>query len=244
MKRPTAKRKAHKSGSPTTALTTVTNPSLDHVALKAKQRRLREGFEPSLTLRVHRALSWYGRACDEPNDTDVRFILLWIAFNAAYAAEIDAEMSGERERFRQFFSTLVHLDPDQRIYGMVWSRFPSEIRLLLDNQFVFPPFWAYQNGAENCADWRDKLQRAKRKINVAMAAHDTPLILSILFDRLYVLRNQLIHGGATWCSSVNRNQVRDGAAVLINLVPTFVDIMMDNPEHPWAMPHYPVVEEG
>jgi hypothetical protein len=75
-----------------------------------------------------------------------------------------------------------------------------------------------------------------------MASHDTPLILSILFDRLYVLRNQLIHGGATWCSKVNRDQVRDGAAVLMSLVPTFIDIMMDNPTHPWAMPHYPVVE--
>lgn len=29
------------------------------------------------------------------------------------------------------------------------------------------------------------------------------MILSILFDRLYVLRNQLVHGGATWNSDVN-----------------------------------------
>lgn len=36
------------------------------------------------------------------------------------------------------------------------------------------------------------------------------MILSILFDRLYVLRNQLVHRGATWNSDVNRDQVRDG----------------------------------
>ncbi|WP_425067816.1 hypothetical protein [Reyranella sp.] len=38
-----------------------------------------------------------------------------------------------------------------------------------------------------------------------------------ILDRLYVLRNQLLHGGATWNSSVNRSQVRDGAAVLSRL---------------------------
>ena len=51
----------------------------------------------------------------------------------------------------------------------------------------------------------------------------------MVFDRLYVLRNQLVHGGATWNSSVNRAQVRDGAAILGFLLPVFVDLMMDNP---------------
>ena len=34
-----------------------------------------------------------------------------------------------------------------------------------------------------------------------------------VFDRLYVLRNQLVHGGSTWNSGINRTQVRDGAAI-------------------------------
>jgi hypothetical protein len=57
-----------------------------------------------------------------------------------------------------------------------------------------------------------------------------------------VLRNQLIHGGATWNSSVNRDQVRDGAAVMGCLLPVFIDIMMDHPDRGWDMPHYPVIE--
>ena len=67
-------------------------------------------------------------------------------------------------------------------------------------------------------------------------------MLSIVFGRLYVLRNQLVHGGATWNSDVNRDQVRDGAAILACLLPIFVDLMMDHPAHEWAMPHYPVVD--
>jgi hypothetical protein len=221
---------------------TKANSELSHELLKTKQRELRDGFTTELTLRVHRGLSWYGRACEEADDIDVRFILLWIAFNAAYATEIDADIGGDREQFRLFFRTLVQLDESHRIYNLVWSRFPSEVRLLLDNRYVFAPFWAHQNGMPGTEDWEERLRRAKHKANTAMAAQDTPLILSILFDRLYVLRNQLVHGGATWCSSVNRDQVRDGAALLKSLMPVFLDIMMDNPQHAWGMPFYPVVK--
>ena len=66
--------------------------------------------------------------------------------------------------------------------------------------------------------------------------------LSLVFDRLYVLRNQLVHGGATWNSRVNRDQVRDGAAILAVHMPVFVDVMMDSPGEDWGRPFYPVVE--
>jgi hypothetical protein len=217
-------------------------PTLHHQSLKEKQRSLRDGFSTQLTLRVHRGLSWYGRACAEDDDADVRFILLWIAFNAAYASDLDVDAGNDRDKFRLFFKTLVELDRDDRIYRLVWSRFSNEIRLLLDNRYVFAPFWAHQNGLTGNADWEERLARAKHAVGKAVAGHDTPTILSILFDRLYVLRNQLVHGGATWCSKVNRDQVRDGAAILANLVPIFIDIMMDNPQHPWGMPFYPVAE--
>jgi len=51
-----------------------------------------------------------------------------------------------------------------------------------------------------------------------------------------------VHGGATWNSDVNRDQVRDGASLLGCLLPIFIDLMMDNPGHEWPMPNYPVVE--
>ena len=64
----------------------------------------------------------------------------------------------------------------------------------------------------------------------------------MLFDRLYMLRNQLIHGGATWNSTVNRDQLRDGSEILSYLLPIMVDIMMDNPQEDWGRPFYPVVD--
>lgn len=210
--------------------------------LKEKQRSIRDGFPAALALRVHRALSWLGRAEKEADDEDVRFILLWVGFNAAYADDVNAESNSERGAFKAYFDALVSLDHDARIYNAVWNRFPHELRLLLHNKYVFAPFWNHQNGLEGHEDWAERLALSQRSIAAAMAKSDTPRILAIVFDRLYVLRNQLIHGGSTWNSGVNRDQVRDGAAIMICLLPIFVDIMMDNPLHDWGRPFYPVVD--
>ena len=210
--------------------------------LKNKQRAIRDRFPETLGLRTHRSLSWLGRAEKETSDSDVRFILLWIGFNAAYASDIVEDISSERGAFRNFFDTLIELDKDHRIYNAVWERFPHEIRLLLNNKYVFAPFWNHHNNIAGFENWADSLSQSQRVIAIAMTKRDTARILSVVFDRLYVLRNQIVHGGATWNSGVNRSQVGDGAAVLGYLLPLFVDIMMDNPSRDWGKPFYPVVE--
>lgn len=213
---------------------------LTHAALKSKQRELRDGFPDTLGLRVHRALSWLGRAEAESGDPDAQFLFAWIAFNAAYAEERD--VVGERSAFRDFFEKLVRLDPDRRIYDAIWSRFPGPIRLLLTNRYVFEPFWKHRNDVPGYENWEERFEKAAAACNVALARSDTPRVLSLVFDRLYVLRNQLVHGGATWASSVNRDQVRDGAAILMFLLPIFLDVMMSTPDEDWGRPFYPVVE--
>lgn len=210
-------------------------------ALKEKQRAIRETFPEPLALRTHRALSWLKRAEQETDDPDVRFILLWISFNSAYASELGPDISGERSAFSAFFDALIALDSSHRIYDVVWTRFPHEIRVLLNNRYVYSPFWSHQNGVDGYSDWDARLAASHKAIAISMAQRNTTRILTVLFDRLYVLRNQLVHGGATWSGGVNRDQVRDGAAVLGSLLPLFIDIMMDNPHRDWGKPFYPVV---
>lgn len=211
--------------------------------LKDKQRLLREGFPEALALRVHRALSWLGRAVNEEEDIDLKFIVLWIGFNAAYANELNMELNSERGSFRSFFEMLVMLDKEQKIYNAVWKRYSQEIRLLLENKYVFAPFWQYQNGVSEYDNWEERLASSRRVIASALTQRDTSLILSVLFDRLYVLRNQVMHGGATWNSSVNRSQIRDGSAVMDTLLPIFIELMMDHPRRDWGKPFYPVVSQ-
>lgn len=215
----------------------------DAQQLKEKQRQLRDGFPDSLGLRVHRAISWLTRASHEADDPDAAFVFLWIAFNSAYSQDIGiAYHVSEKGRFKSFLSTLLAFDQSDRIYDIVWTRFPHEIRLILENQYVFGAFWNHQNGIEGHEDWSERLESSVRKAKMALAEKDTERVLNELFDRLYVLRNQMIHGGATWAGQVNRAQVNDGVAILGSLIPVFVDLMMDHPEHPWKDAIYPVVD--
>ena len=218
--------------------------NLEFSALKEKQRAIRAGFPETMGLRVHRAISWVGRseACD--GDDDARFLFLWIAFNAAYADEQEFQSIalGERAAFLDFFGKLVALDHEKRIYRAVWQRFTGPVRMLMENRYVFNPFWQHHNGIDGYEDWEERFKASAKSFAQAFQAGDTARVLSFVFDRLYVLRNQLIHGGSTWNSGVNRAQVRDGAAILAFLLPVFVDLMMDNPDQDWGKPFYPVLE--
>ena len=218
--------------------------SLKFSALKEKQRAIRAGFPETMGLRIHRHISCVGRseACD--GDAYARFLFLWIAFNAAYADEREFQSiaPGERAAFLDFFGKLVVLDKEKKVYKALWQRFTGPVRLLMDNRFVFNPFWQHHNGIDGYEDWEARFNASVRSFTQAFQAGDTARVLSFVFDRLYVLRNQLIHGGATWNSGVNRAQVRDGAAILAFLLPVFVDLMMDNPDQDWGKPFYPVVD--
>ena len=216
--------------------------TLDYKSLKERQRAERDNHPTNLALRVHRALSWLDRA-EQCEDQDGRFIFLWIAFNAAYANDLgDQERPREKQLFQLFLEKLADLDQDDVLYKLIWSEFPGSIRVLLDNRFVYQPFWDFHNGRINEGDWVSGFERARQAANRALAAHETVTVLAIILDRMYTLRNQLVHGGATWNSSVNRDQLRDCSAFLGKLVPYVIQLMMDNPNVLWGDACYPVVE--
>ena len=111
-----------------------------HQAMVAVQRN-------AFTLRMHRALSWLQRAVDEKTDDDVAFMCLWIAFNAAYAQDNGShtDNASERQTFRSFVAEACRLDIDKALPALVWQVFPGPIRVLLDNQYLFQPFWEALN---------------------------------------------------------------------------------------------------
>ena len=217
--------------------------SLKFSALKEKQRAIRAGFPETMGLRVHRAISWVGRseACD--GDDDARFLFLWIAFNAAYANDLgDGDRLHEKQAFGQFLDKLVELDSADTLYKLIWTEFPGSIRVLLKNHYVFEPFWDFNRGKIGEEEWRGPFEWANKASCQALAEHHTTATLSIVLARMYTLRNQLIHGGSTWGSKVNRDQLRDCVDFLSKLVPHVIVLMLDNPNTLWGEACYPVVE--
>lgn len=219
---------------------------LSHKTLKDRQRLERHTHSENLGLRVHRALSWLDRAEKEKSakDIDAQFIFLWISFNSAYANEIhDNRLFSEQATFGNFLSRLCELDTNNRLYNLVWNEFASSIRLLLANKYVFAGFWEHQRQVKTADEWKTEFDTANSISNKALGNKDTATVLSIVFARLYTLRNQMLHGGATWNSSVNIDQKRDATNFIAKFVPFVIEIMLDNADQVWGTANYPVISD-
>ena len=196
----------------------------------------------SLNIRLYRAISWLKAASKHEDDIDVAYLSLWISFNACYAFNDDGETPlGEKEKFRQFIARLVQHDEENRIFKILWDKFSNAVRIMLENQYVFKPFWDFQRS--QTGSWKRKLENSVKEANLHLANRNVAGLLEILLDRLYVLRNQLIHGGATYQSSINRKTIRDGCRILQFLVPVIIEIMMANPQEDWGEIDFPVVKD-
>lgn len=200
-----------------------------------------------LRLRLYRSLSWLERA-DAEDDADAKYMFLWVAFNAAYAMKQGEEKVKEWELYENYLSILTRL-VSPRLHGTARTKLREPIISLMNNEYVFWGFW--DSVTDETFDWED--WRWKRRFENERDTVQTELgkakgtntfeMLTKVFARLYELRNQLMHGCATQHGSLNRRQVRDGAAILSVLVPLFLDIMMDHCEEDWGKISYPVRDD-
>lgn len=214
----------------------------EHAAISLKQKfdACSAAHSEASRVRIHRAISWLARAQRETEDADARFLFLWIAFNAAYAREFGFEES-QRGQSAAFIEAVCALDTQRRLHASLFSQFSGPVRTLIDNRFVFEPFWRALRDHDASGRWETTFAASKQRATKAILAGETAVVLGVVFDRLYVLRNQLVHGGATWNSKVNRQQVRDGANLMGSLVPIVIGVMLEHPEAEFGEVAFPVV---
>ncbi|MBI1452888.1 MULTISPECIES: HEPN domain-containing protein [Acinetobacter] len=192
-------------------------------------------------LRIHRGLSWLKKAKQLDQELDLQFIALWVSFNAIYAQ--DLLISQDKQSLRQFLHLICQKDQEDKIYNILWEKYSQPIRLLLDNQYIYQGFWDYQNQKISLDACKTGLLEEKQKVLHALGQKDSVDILMVLFNRLYTLRNQIVHGGATYNSSVNRPQLKDACRILDALLPVFILVLLENaPSLDLGKPFYPVVQ--
>ena len=179
----------------------------------------------------------------DADDPDLAFLLYWIAFNAAYARDISRDFSDERlsERgaFEKYLDTLLSLDEDGAIEAALWDDLRGTATSLLENEYLFRPFFDLTFGQRGNGRWKTWFADAQQKLKVARQERNTRRVLITLFRRLYTLRNQLVHGGARWRSCFNRDSVGNGVRVMERLVPILVGLMRTNPQVDFGLPMYP-----
>lgn len=216
--------------------------ALDHYAA------LKEQLPEDVRVRIHRSFSWLKRAAmaGESGDDDVRFITLWIAFNSAYGQEIGRGGSwGDKTNFKEFLRNICLLDKrgSGLIRDLLLKKVYGVLRVLLDDQFCYKNFWEVINSGLPDDLWREQLQKEKQRTLRAVMEDDTERVLHTVFERLYVIRNQLLHGGASCGSTVNRGQLKNGCLILESLIPLVLRIMLDNVSFDWGKLYYPVITQ-
>lgn len=124
-----------------------------------------------------------------------------------------------------------------------WNEIEASSEQFIDNPYVSIWFWEYQRGKLTDTAWRALFEKSCRAAARARKQENAVVFLGILFDRLYVLRNQLMHGGATFGSVINRDQVRCGADILERLVPAMIHGVMHHPNEDWGDIVFPPAED-
>ena len=217
-----------------------------------KEKLLQLDERSALRHRLRRSVSWLERAGAE-NDADAKCILLWVSFNAAYAIERKAEFAqwgrlDEWERQEKYFEQLTGVG-FRRIHYVIRERLREPVHRLMDNVYIFWGFWdCVTDDPFDWENWRRKrrfeTERAEVRDQMEIpSAACTMYVLNRVFDRLYVLRNQLMHGCATQDGTLNRRQVQDGGDILEALVPLFLDMMVGRPDVDWGKISYPVRDD-
>ena len=214
-----------------------------HSVLKQSLKDQREHLSEMHATRLHRAVSWLGCASAQETDIDLQLISLWISFNACYAIdEGGSESLAERFAFLRFVEKLVKHDTDKKIYAILWETYSGPVKALIKNPYVFHGFWVAKRKSDKDNAWKEEFNNLSVSALNCLSRQQVPELLSIVLDRLFVVRNQLLHGGATYQSQVNREQVKDGADLLGALMPTVIQIMLNTPNEDWGDIYYPVVK--
>ena len=194
----------------------------------------------TLTIRIHRAISWLKSAEKQEENLDLKCISLWVSFNACYAVDLNGISSKpEKAKLRDFTSSLVQFDRT-RLYNLFWEKYSGPVKVLIENKFVFEKFWEYNRGETN--DYLPAFNKSIASATNCLSKQNIEGLIEIVLERLYTLRNQIIHGGATYNSKLNRSQLKDACNIMQLLVPIIIDIMLENGEHDWGEIAYPVVK--
>ncbi|WP_293730079.1 HEPN domain-containing protein [uncultured Actinobacillus sp.] len=200
-------------------------------------------FNDNFRLKIYRAISWLTQA-NRLDDLDHKFITLWISFNAAYAKDLQITRTGDKSTFLQFLKKICSNDNENLFHELIWEKHSQNIIDLLENKFTFQPFWDYHNAMITKEEWLTEFTKEQNRVIKAITSKRTISILIAIFTHLYTIRNQVLHGGSTFNSGVNRKQIKDGCDLLSNFIPPILEIMMKNHnELDWGRPFYPYIKE-
>ncbi|MCX5658366.1 MAG: HEPN domain-containing protein [Planctomycetota bacterium] len=215
----------------------------DPVAIKSRFKAIcksTDNAHQNWQIRVHRALSWYKRAVEfPPEHAEARFLYLWIAFNSLYS-RWDPQKNApahDHDARSDFVRRLVDADPNGVLPAALNQHRPL-VKKILGNAFISPIFWRNPHNSKahgHATEDANYLEKNYRE-------HNHLKLLGQTFDRLYVLRGQIVHGASSGGSSLNRTTLRHCQVLLEQVMPVVLHVAIEHGCHDdWPELCYPPV---
>jgi hypothetical protein len=199
-----------------------------------KQRLLAEQDGHPTVVRLHRAFSWLDRA--HADDDDVRLVCLWIAFNALYSRwDSDArEPQPDRRSWSEFLARLTALDADNCLAAALETHRPAVMELLGD-EYLSTWFWQ-EPGTVRAKQSRKAMYEAQ----TWYFERRWLMLLTRAFERIYLMRCQLVHGASTHGGQLNRASLQRCTALLAPLLEAGLVVLIDHGSNEdWGTMCYP-----
>lgn len=192
-------------------------------------------------IRFHRACSWLDAAMqlNPDQDTDQIMILQWTAFNALYGVWNPErnEAFPDRQSWKDFVARIIRLDTAGTLAAIL-DRNRLRILTILANDYLDRIYWNHVDPSDpQPAAPRPSMNR--RALPWFLEQRWTSIADAVL-DRIYLLRCQLIHGAATYGSSLNRDPLQESNALLQELLPGFLQVWVNHgAREDWGLLCYP-----
>ena len=190
--------------------------------------------------RLRRAQLWLSRAKSATkyspakilDDSSVRFIFYWIAFEAAYSIRSNSGSHRMNRVIRRI------INEDQKQANKLVKKLRSTIRELVNLPPTHYEFWEHvENQTYN--QWKKKFKNENEKCETGTAEE----VLPIVFERLRVVRHQIFHGANSRHKSYGGLQVKCGQELLAEFVPHFIETIQKSidrdPKEDWGKVPFP-----
>lgn len=187
--------------------------------------------------RVRRSISWLRRTAElSDEDRPPRFVDLWIALNALYGQPPYAKeyKSGDKEDFGEFVQRLTELrsGKSQLSHLIGKKQFQVQARELIRSRYLWNEWWGKEQDK-----YRERSRNGLLRFEKSLGNSDAVTCLSCLFERLLVLRNQIIHGSSSASTRKSRDALYPAILLLEEILPEFIRLMV----HEWHGTDWPPV---
>lgn len=180
-------------------------------------------------LRIYRAISW-GQAAFDENGLDERFMKLWIAFNALYGSGFT-----DKKEVSFFLESIITVDKEKVLKNSLME-LSQTIKNFIEIPELYEEYWKDENLDRKSREEKASILIERNKIEYKefiQSGEKANEILENIFYLIYILRNQIFHGSASYDSLENEDTKRKCVDMMERFLPDITEIMINNPNHNW-----------